>query len=216
MKTRFSHAAAFGAAAGIAVIAFSLLVYLAGLPEWMNNLSYIILIALLCIGVKKWREQEGGYLTFGGTYKYLMLQSLVYSLCMSVWVVVFSTVIAPGLIEDRMLIEQAKLEDKGMPQEQIDMAMDIARMMVTPAMLVVLTLVGGMIFYALINLIIAAIMKKDPPPAQFMPPGNYPNVPSPERFPNMPQNNPYVNNPTTGNPPGNSPFQPPTNLPPQQ
>lgn len=202
----------------MAVIAFALLIYAAGLPEWLNNLSYIILIALLCVGVRKWRLQSGGYLTFGDAYKHLMLQSLVYSLIMSVWVVVFSVYIAPGLIEDRMLMEQAKMEDQGMPQEQIDMAMDIARMLTQPAMLVVFTLIGGMIFYAVVNLIIAAIMKKDPPPAQFMPPGDYPNMQPP--FPNMPQNNPYNpqgNNPYGNNPQqGNSPFQPPSNLPPQQ
>lgn len=212
MKTRFSHAAAFGAAAAIGVVVVALLIYLAGLPEWVNNISYVIIIAMLCIAAKKWRDQNGGYETFGGVYKYLMLMSLVYSAIMSIWVVVFSTVIAPGLIEDQLLLQQAKMEDQGMPSDQIAMAMKFARMFTQPAMLVVFTLVGGMIFYAILNLIIAAIMKKDPPPAQFMPPGQYPNVPSPERFPNMPQqNNPYGNNPQ-----GNGPFQPPTNFPPQQ
>jgi hypothetical protein len=215
-KSRFSHAAGFGAAAGIGVIAIALIIYLAALPEWLNNISYIVLLALLCIGAKKWRDENGGYLTFGGTYKYLMLASLVYAVMMSVWVVIFSVYIAPGLIEDRMLIEQAKMEDKGMSAEEVAMAMKFARMFTQPAMLVVFTLTGGMIFYALLNLILAAIMKKDPPPAQFMPPGNYPNVPSPERFPNAPQNTPYPNQHDGNNPQGNSPFQPPTNFPPQQ
>jgi hypothetical protein len=203
MKTRFSHAAAFGAAGSIAVIALSLIIYLLELHEALNYLSYIVIIAVLCIGVKKWREQEGGFLSFGGAYKHLMLQSLVYSIIMSIWTVVFSVYIAPGLMEDRMLLEQAKMEDQGLPQEQIDMAMDIARWMAQPAVLVVLILVGGMLVYAMLNLIIAAIMKKDPPPPPFEPP----------------MGDPYSNAPYGGTPNqqyenlGNQ--QPPSNFPPQ-
>lgn len=207
-KSRFSHAAMFGAAAAVCVIVLALIIYLLELHEATNYLSYAIAITLLCIGVKKWREQEGGYLSFGGAYKHLILQSLVYSLIMTVWTVIFSVYIAPGMMEDRMLMEQAKMEDKGLPQEQIEVAMSFLKWMSQPAVLAVLVLFGGMIMFALIDLILAAIMKKDPPADQFMPPGNYPNVPSPERFPNMPPaNSPYGENPYGNNPPPNVPPQ---------
>jgi len=178
-KTRFSHAAIFGTASSIAVIILSLLIYLLELPEVLNFISYGVVITFLCVGVKKWRDQGTGYLTFGETYKHLMLQSLVYCIFMTIWAVVFSTFIAPGLAQDRLLIERAKMEDKGLPQETIDMAMSWAEWAMQPVVIAIMTLVGGMIIYALFNLILAAIMKKDPPPAQFFPPANAP-------FPSMP------------------------------
>jgi hypothetical protein len=199
MKTRFSHAAAFGAAAGMAVIALSLLIYALDLHEAMNYLSYIIIIAVLCIGVKKWREQEGGYLTFGGAYKHLLLQSLVYTLIMAVWVFVFVSYIAPGMFESKLLEIEMQMEAQGQPQEAIDMAMKWTRWMMQPGAMVIWTLLGYAV-YAVLNLILAAIMKKDPPPAEFFPPVDAPYSNAP--FPGQPGNNPYQ--------------QPPSNFPPQQ
>lgn len=195
-KTRFSHASAFGLAASMAVIALALIIYLAGLKNSaLNWLSYPIGITIACIGVKKWREQNGGYLTFGQTYMHLFLQSLVYAIIITIWSVVFMVYIAPGMIEDQMLIQQAQMEDEGkMSQEQIEMAMHYARMFTSPALIAVFAFFGNLIAMAVINLIIAAIMKKDPPPAQFMPPGYTELVNAPPQGGQQYPNNPYQQN----------------------
>lgn len=174
-KTRFSHAAAFGLAGSMAVIILALGLYLADMKNSsLNYLSYPIIITIACIGVKKWREQSGGFLTFGQTYMHLFLQTIVYSVVITIWTVVFMMYIAPGLMEDQLLIQQAKMEEDGMPQEQIDMAMHYARKFSSPGVLAVFALVGNIVVMGVFNLIIAAIMKKDPPPAQFFPPSNGP------------------------------------------
>ena len=177
MKTRFSHAAAFGMATSIAVIILALIIYLAGLKNSaLNYLSYPIAIAIGCIGVKKWREQNGGYLTYGQTYVHLILQTLVYSAVITIWTLIFMLYIAPGMMEDQMLIQQANMEEKGMSQAEIDMAMHYARKFTSPGMMTIFAFLGNTIFMGLIHLIVAAIMKKDPP--AFQPPAapftNYP------------------------------------------
>lgn len=201
MKTRFSHAAAFGAAGAMAAIALALIIYVANLHEAVNYLSYAVVITVLVIGVKKWREQNGDRLTFGGAYKHLILQSLVYSVIMSVWTYVFVSYIAPGFFEEQLIKAEMRMEEQNYPQESIDMAMSWTRKFMQPGVMAVMALFGGMLVYAIVNLVIAAIMKKDPPPHNFMPPGNYPNAPMP------PQNNPYGNNPYPNNPPQNFPPQ---------
>jgi hypothetical protein len=206
MKTRFPHAAAFGLATAMAVIVLALILYMADMKNTaLNYLSYPIGITIACIGVKKWRDQNGGFLSFKQAYGHLFFQLLVYSAIMTVWTLIFIIYIAPGLMEDQMLITQAKMEDEGkMSSAQIETAMHYARMFTSPGVLAVLTFFGTILFGCLINLVIAAIMKKDPPPAPFFPPAN----PS---YPNMPQGGPQ----NTGNPyPQN--FPPPQNNPPQQ
>lgn len=169
----------------MAVIAVSLIIYVAGLHEAVNYLSYAVAITILCIGVKKWREQSGGFLTFGGVYKHLMIQSLVYSVVMAIWTYFFVGYIAPGMFEDQLLKAQVQMEDQNLPQESIDMAMKWTRWMMQPVVMAFLALIGGILMYAVVNLIIAAIMKKDPSPEQFMSPmdmsqsQNYP----PHNFP---------------------------------
>ncbi len=165
MKTRFSHASAFGLVTAMAVIIFSLTIYLLDLKNSaLNYLSYPILITVACVGVKKWREQSGGFLTYGQTYAHLMLQTVMYSVVITVWTLLFILYIAPGMMEDQMLIQEAKFEENGMSQSEIDMAMGYARKFSSPAFLAIFAFLGNIIFMAIVNLIIAAIMKKDPPP----------------------------------------------------
>lgn len=181
-KTQFGHAAAFGVATAMAVIIFALGLYLADLKNSaLNYLSYPIALTIAIIGVKKWREQSGGYLTFGKTYAHLMLQTVVYSVLITVWTLIFMLVIAPGMMEDQLLIQQAKMEEQGMPQEQIDIAMHWARKFTQPGIVAVFAFFGNIIFIGLINLIVAAIMKKDPPAPHFVPPADsaFANMPPP-------------------------------------
>lgn len=167
MKTRFSHAAVFGIATAMAVIIFALVVYLIGIKSTaINYLSYPIAITVACIGVKKWREQSGGYLTFGQAYVHLLFQTILYSILITVWSVIFMFYIAPGLMEDQMLIQQAKMEEQGLSASQIETAMGYARKFSTPGMIAVFGLLGNMVMMGVIHLIVAAIMKKDPPPFQ--------------------------------------------------
>lgn len=181
MKTRFGHAAAFGTLASIGVIVLGLLVYLTGIHEAVNNLSMVIAITVFCIGLKKWREESGGYLTYGQAYGHLMLQTLVYAVIITIWTAVFVNVIAPGFFEDQLLKTEAELEKEGLSQAQIEMAMSWTRKIMSPTVMTIGALFGNIILYGLINLIVAAIMKKDPPPAQYMPPvdSSYSNMPPP-------------------------------------
>jgi|GEM_PF-1191462 hypothetical protein len=202
MKTTFSHAAAFGAAAGITTIILALLIYVADLPEGLNNLSYVVLIAFHCIGVKKWREQQGGFLTYGGAYKHLLVQSAVFTVLMAIWMFIFTSYVAPGFFESKIAEVEMKMEEQGQSPQAIEMAMKWTRWMFKPEIMVGFALLG-IIFYGLIDLIIAAIMKKDPPAQQF---NDYPPVP------NM-GNQEVGQNPNQQH--GGSPYQTPTNPPPQ-
>jgi hypothetical protein len=179
MKTRFSHAAVFGLATSMAAIAFSLLLYLVASPmSPLHYLSYVIAIVIACIGVKKWREQSGGYLTFGQTYVHLLIQALIYSLIMAVWAYVFFGIIAPGAIEDMLLQMEVQWEEQGMPQSQIDAGLEMTRAWMSPLSMMIWSLIMNTLIFAVVHLIVAAIMKKDPPPASFQPPAapytNYP------------------------------------------
>jgi hypothetical protein len=178
MKTRFSHAAAFGLFAGVSAMIFSLLIYLvAGPMSGWNYLSYVIAAIVFGFGVKKWREANGGFLTFGQSYVHLILQSIIYSVIMGVWAFVFFKYIAPGSIEDMLLMMEVQWEEQGMSQSQIDTGLEMTRSWMTPVSMMTWSAIMNAVIFAVVNLILAAIMKKDPPP--FQPPTDVP-------FPNYP------------------------------
>lgn len=221
MNKLSTHSLVYGLGAALIVIVYSLLIYLGGLTEhsWLNNVSYLFYIAIAVVGIKNWRDKvKGGTLTYGQALGYLTTTALFYSLAMAVWTFVFFSYIAPDLMEQQLMKQEAQMEAKGMAPEMIEMSMKYARMFTQPAVMVVFVLLIGMLILTVINLIIAAIMKKDPPPfgGNFVDPNGFPNpnMPFPNQNPAFPTTNapfPPVNNPSQNTP--NQPPLPPTTPP---
>ncbi|MCK6640858.1 MAG: DUF4199 domain-containing protein [Bacteroidia bacterium] len=164
MKSKFGHATVYGLIGAMAVIILSLTLYLVDMNNSaLNYLSYPVIIGIAVYGVKKWREDNGGYLKFGPTYSHLIIQTLGYSVLITIWTLIFMQVIAPGLMEDQLLIQQAKMEEEGMEPAQIEMAMSMARKFSNPGFIAIAALIGNMLVFGVIHLIVAAIVKKDPP-----------------------------------------------------
>src|SRR5688572_2208190 len=113
-KTRFGHASAFGVIAAFAAMVVGLLVYLASLPEALNSISFVSTVLIFCIAAKKWREQNGGFLTFGQTYGYLIITTIAYAVLITIWTYVFTFIIAPGFMDDKMALMELEFEEKGM------------------------------------------------------------------------------------------------------
>lgn len=146
------------------MIILSLALYLVDMNNTaLNYLSYPIIIGIAVYGVKKWREDNGGYLKFGPTYSHLIIQTLGYSVLITIWTLIFMQVIAPGLMEDQLLIQQAKMEEDGMDPAQIEMAVSMAKKFSNPGFIAIAALIGNMLVFGVIHLIVAAIVKKDPP-----------------------------------------------------
>ncbi|MCX6312651.1 MAG: DUF4199 domain-containing protein [Bacteroidetes bacterium] len=160
---KHQHALMYSMAAAIAVIGYSLAIYLAGITNtaW-SYISYVLFTGILVYAIKDWRDkQNAGLLSYGKTMGYSTFFALYYSLVMVIWTYVFFSYIAPGFMESQMLKQEALMEAKGMPPEQIEMGMKYARKFTQPGVAAIMGLVGGMFFYTIINLIVAAIMKKD-------------------------------------------------------
>ena len=68
-----------------------------------------------------------------------------------------------------------------MSQSQIDLAMSYSRKFTTPGMMATFSLIGNIFMNGIICLIVAAIMKKDPPVPMDLGGQMYPNAP--QNFP---------------------------------
>jgi len=56
------------------------------------------------------------------------------------------------------------MEDQGMDEDEIDQAMKIAGWFISPVFMTFMALFGNIFFGAVFALIVAAFMKKEPPP----------------------------------------------------
>jgi hypothetical protein len=87
--------------------------------------------------------------------------TLVFVIGYTIWTFVYTQYIGAEKIQEQFLLEQQKLEEKGMEPAQVEMAMSIARKFASPLVITLFSLFGGMIIYSIINLILAAIFKKN-------------------------------------------------------
>ncbi|MGB5928920.1 MAG: DUF4199 domain-containing protein, partial [Cyclobacteriaceae bacterium] len=127
----------------------------------------VIMIALVMVGIK-FRKQQGGFLSFGSAYGFLMMVTVSFFLIGIVFSLLFYNVIDPELPEllQEIQIERTieTLESFNASDEQIDQAVSEAEGQNLNNISVLLqgTLILSLIF-AVINLVLALIVKKSRP-----------------------------------------------------
>lgn len=130
----------------------------------LNYLSYLFLIGALVYGQIHWRNNgRDGFMTYGQAFKYVLLFSTWYAILMTIWTFIFFSVIAPEMVD--MILEQSRqqMEAQGMPEDQIEVAIEMTRTFTSPLMMSVFSLIGGFITGLILGLITSAFTKKDKP-----------------------------------------------------
>ncbi len=169
----WKHSINWGVILGIASIIFSLLIYLLDFkPTTFKNigiiffLSVVLLVVILRQTMKSFRVNIlDGTMSFGQAFKVGFFAILIGVAISTVYSYVFYQFIDPDYLKN--VTEEFKLfmEDfylnMGMTEEQIEANMEASNGAVpTPIMQVIGDFFSGIIFYTIINLIVAAIMKK--------------------------------------------------------
>lgn len=155
--------------AGIGIV-LGLLMYLTGMsdPESANPmagagvgcLSIILTIVIYVLAIKNHRDNElGGTVSFGRAFTVGMATALVSAIISVVWGIIFNNLIAPDLLEKtrEMMMQQAQPGSEAFMET-------IANITTNPILGPIMTLVASLFIGAIICLILAAIMKKEPAP----------------------------------------------------
>lgn len=121
-------------------------------------------------GIRTWREGFGqGYMTFGQGLKHGVLIVLWWGLASATFSVLYSTQINPGQMEQVMERQKALIESRNLPAEMTALFEKMMHFLMQPSVQFVFGVVGSCIWGTIIALVCAAILKRDPPPAE--PPG---------------------------------------------
>ena len=140
---------------------------------WVGIFSFIVMIALLVILVLDIRKKIGGYWSFGEAFKSLIIIAVLAIVISTVYNFVLFKFIDPGLpakVSSVMLDKTTEMLEKfGSDQSKIDDATKQFKdgefeATLQPTLLNELKAVAfGLIFYAIVDLIIAACVKKKEP-----------------------------------------------------
>lgn len=158
----------WGLITGVALIIYSTILYTVGgmANTSLTMLVYVIIAALLTLGIREFKKLNGGYLTIGEGVGLGALLSAVSGILSSAYSVLYTTVIDPSVREQILNQVRAKMEDQGnLTDEQIDQALEISQKFQTPGLQLIFGILGSILVGVIFSLIISAIMrhKKDNP-----------------------------------------------------
>jgi len=149
---------------GIVLILVSVVLYVAGLTfeTWVQYISYPILIAGAAYAQISYRKSLGGEMTYGQALGVGVMSIIFASVLSSIYAYILYTVIDPSLLEQIRLMTEQKIIEQGVPDEQLDTAMNIAMKFQTPAAIAIMGIFGGALIGLIISLITAIFTKKNP------------------------------------------------------
>jgi hypothetical protein len=163
-STFWKSAATYGLYLGIAVVLYSVILYVTGQTQnktlgYFSFLIYVIGIVLVQINYRN-RDLHGS-ITYGQAVGFGVAVMLFAGIIASLYnLIIFK--IDPGLIEQIKAVQEEAMLKKGMSQDQVDAAMSITSKMMSPGWISISGLLGSVIIGTLISLITSIFVKRPP------------------------------------------------------
>jgi hypothetical protein len=159
----------YGILAGIANILIIMVAYLTN-PDlmfsyWLGTLTFLIPILLITLAALKHRQIQDGYVTFKEVFRTIFLVILIASTILIVFDYIFYNMIAPDMMERVKEFSINKLEAyrEALGEQGYDAAIERIEQQDRGLRTEAMSLVFFIIFYSLIGLIVAAIVKRKKP-----------------------------------------------------
>jgi hypothetical protein len=131
-----------------------------GATKYLGMLPFI---AFLLLAQKEYKDQLGGYMSFGEGFLAGFLYSLFLGLLSAVFIYVYYKFLSPEMLQKILDSTRAELEKKDMSPEQIDKAMEVTSKVFGPVILTIVSFIISLLLGTVVALIGAAVFKKDRP-----------------------------------------------------
>lgn len=175
MNTARTHALTYGLYGALVLIVIGLIGQLTGLVDpsqpnggggsmIINVLNALIIAGALVLAVKKHRDEDlDGYIAFGKAFGLGMLTVVIIAVISGIWTFVYISFIDPEMINVMKEAARAQMESQGMSGEQLEQAMAMNSKFMNPGIITLFAILGAMFFGLIISLVVAGVMKKQPP-----------------------------------------------------
>lgn len=157
----------YGGLLGLILVVFSLILWMLNLSlnKSLGYINYVLIIGGLFIFLKLFRDQEmGGYISYGKALGAGMLILIFSGVVTAFYSYVFFKFIDPGIIEKMALMAEEQLYERGMTDEQIEVAVNAQKMFLKPGMMAIFGFFGHVFFGFIFTLIVSIFVKKEAPP----------------------------------------------------
>lgn len=157
----------YGLILGFTTVLISVVTYIIDMPlktGWISGLlGIIVMIALIFLGIKKYKDGNNGYISIIESLKVGIAIALVGGIIGSIYQLVFLSYIDPEYISrvQELQLEQTLEENPNISEEQIQMMQDMGSKFSSPWISFAGALIGNLFFGFIFALIGGFIFKKD-------------------------------------------------------
>ncbi|MCI2227788.1 DUF4199 domain-containing protein [Polaribacter sp. MSW13] len=149
---------------GVASVVLSLVMFATGNhldPHWSTSLvSAALFIGLIIFGTKKFKEANGGFMSWGQGVKIGVGIAVLAGLIVVIYNYIFMNFIEPDFMSQLMEIQNQKYLDQGMTEEQIEAANQMGKSFQSPGIMAAIGIISYAIGGFIVSAISSAIMKK--------------------------------------------------------
>jgi hypothetical protein len=154
----------YGAMLGLALVIYSLLLWMfdATFNQSLGYVSFAITVGGIILATRAYRDQElGGYISYGQAIGVGTLTALFSGVITVIFTWLLYNVIDTGLAERNFIFMEEAYYAAGMSDEQIDVALMMAKRFTTPLIMAVMGIIGSVFFGFIFSLVTSAFLKKE-------------------------------------------------------
>ena len=129
--------------------------------QWVSSVvGFVATIAFIVIGIKQFKNNNGGFMSWGQGVKIGMGIVMISALITVAYTILFTTVIEPDFQAQAMKVQKQAWIDQGLTDEQIESATEMAKKFQGPGIASAFILAFSAFIGFVVSAIISAIMKK--------------------------------------------------------
>jgi len=167
-KSTFSASLIPGIITGIALVVIDLIYYIFDVEydskiKWF---SFLVMAALIYWAMSTVRDKTfGGYVTYGKAFTIGFWTILIAAVVGAIYSYFYFNFIDTGMVEDILLNSEEEIlaRNPDISDEQLEQALSMTEMFVSPTMMMVWAILGNLFFGTIISLIISIFVKRENP-----------------------------------------------------
>ena len=159
----------YGLYVGIVLTLYSVILYVTGQMQnqTLGYMAFPIYIAAIAVAQINYRNRDlNGEMTYGQGVGFGTALMLFSGIITALYTLIIYK-IDPGLIEQAKNIQEQKMLAKGMSEDQVDAAMQMAGKFMSPGIMAVSALFGSVIIGTIVSLVTSIFTKKAGNPDAF-------------------------------------------------
>lgn len=159
----------YGVILGILSVLLGVVMYITNdylSPSWIYSLlGFLIFIAVIVYGLKAYKSENGGFLSLAEALKVGIGIALIAGIITAIWSFILMNFIEPDYMAQMtdMQREQALARYPEMTEQQLDQAMEMSSMFLSPWISIAFQIAGSLFMGFIISLVAGLIMKQKRP-----------------------------------------------------